>query len=116
MDRYEDSSDSAILADLGSRLERRRLDLGLTQAALAAEAGVAKRTVERVESGGSAQLDTLLRILRVLGLLDRVEGLAPAPVVSPIALLKLQGRQRKRASTRSGPNPASVPWTWAPDS
>ena len=109
-------SDSAILEELGSRLGRRRVELGLTQAALATQAGVAKRTVERVEASGSAQLETLIRILRVLGLLDRIEGLVPAQSPNPMALLKLQGRSRQRASSKRRKGPEPGPWTWAPDS
>ena len=43
-------SDAAVLLELGHRLSRRRVELELTQADLAREAGVAKRTVERVEA------------------------------------------------------------------
>ena len=44
-------ADEAILAELGKRITRRRLDLELTQAAVAEQAGIAKRTLERVEAG-----------------------------------------------------------------
>ena len=49
-------SDGAVLNLLGERLGRHRLDHNLTQADLAAAAGVSKRTVERLEAGGSTQL------------------------------------------------------------
>jgi DNA-binding XRE family transcriptional regulator len=42
-------SDETILAELGGRLAQRRIARSLSQAALAAESGVAKRTVERIE-------------------------------------------------------------------
>ena len=110
-------SDAAMLAELGARLARRRLDLSLTQAELAARAGIGKRTVERLESNGAANLGTLLRVLRVLDLLDRIDGLIPPnSTPSPIALLALRGKQRKRASSprrKSRKPPAK--WTWAPE-
>lgn len=92
-------TDEAILSELGSRLAAARLGRNLTQAALAEEAGISKRTVERMEAGAVAtQLSGFLRVCRVLGLLDRLETLIPETRVSPIALLKQQGRKRQRAS------------------
>ena len=44
-------TDDVILAELGERLSRRRIDLGLTQARVADEAGISKRTVERMRRG-----------------------------------------------------------------
>ncbi|MBI5593527.1 MAG: helix-turn-helix transcriptional regulator [Deltaproteobacteria bacterium] len=70
-------TDEAILAELGGRLAQRRLELQLTQEMLAEQAGVSKRTVERIEAGATAQMSTLIRMLRALELLDRLETLAP---------------------------------------
>jgi DNA-binding XRE family transcriptional regulator len=46
-------TDEGILRELGARLAGVRLGHNLTQAALAEQAGVSKRTVERLESGGA---------------------------------------------------------------
>jgi len=110
------SSDAAVLDELGARLARRRLDLGLTQAELAREAGVAKRTVERIEAGASAQVASLIRILRMLELLPALDALVPAPRPSPVALLETQGRRRARASGRRRRNPSAPGWTWGDES
>jgi transcriptional regulator with XRE-family HTH domain len=56
----------AVVQELGRRLARRRLDLGMTQANAAEQAGLGKRTVERIEAGGDTQLSTIIRLLRVL--------------------------------------------------
>jgi len=58
-------ADEAILAELGERITRRRLDLELTQAAVAEQPGITRRTLERIEARHSAQLSSLIRILRV---------------------------------------------------
>ena len=108
-------TDEAILRELGGRLAAARLGRNLTQAALAAEAGVSKRTVERLESGEvAARLSGFVRVCRALGIVDRLELLLPsAPVVSPIEQLKLAGRRRKRASGRRGrPAASRRKWTW----
>ena len=45
------ATDEVILGELGGRLAKIRLDRNLTQAQLATQAGVSKRTVERLEAG-----------------------------------------------------------------
>ena len=106
-------SSEAVLRELGERLTGARFALNLTQAALATQAGVAKRTVERLESGEAAtQLSGFIRVCRVLGLLERLDGLVPEPTTSPMTQLKLQGRKRQRASNRKRPLPSPKNWTW----
>ena len=57
-------TDEAIMTELGRRLSQRRLELQLTQEMLAEQAGVSKRTVERIEAGATTQTSTLIRVLR----------------------------------------------------
>ena len=52
-------TDEAILAELAGRFVQRRLELQLTQEMLAEQAGVSKRTVERVEAGATTQMSTI---------------------------------------------------------
>ncbi len=105
-------SDEAILAEIGRRLAATRLARNLTQADLAKQAGVSKRTVERLESGEvAARLSALVRVGRVLGLADQFDRLVPAPTTSPVEQLKLTRRRRKRASG-ARETPAAEPWTW----
>ena len=61
-------TDDAILAEIGARVTRYRIHLQLTQADLADRAGVSKRTVERIEAGTSAQMSSMIRVLRALDL------------------------------------------------
>jgi transcriptional regulator with XRE-family HTH domain len=111
-------SDEAILREVGSRLAAARLARNLTQAALADEAGVSKRTVERLESGEvAARLSGLVRICRALDMVDRLDALLPSPTVSPVEQLKLAGHRRKRASGRRGPATSTKrKWTWGDES
>ena len=108
-------TDEAILAELGGRLVQRRLELQFTQEMLAEQAGVSKRTVERVEAGATTQMSTMIRSLRVLELLDRLETLVPEAGLRPMDLLKLKGKARKRASGRRKPTD-ELPWKWGDES
>ncbi len=104
-------TDGAVLSELGGRLSRCRIELGLSQAKLAQQAGVSKRTVERIEAGAATQTDTLIRILRELQLLERMETLVPETGPGPMDLLKLKGKERKRAP-RKGRSPFGKQWQW----
>lgn len=105
------TSDEAVLIELGQRLARRRIDLGLTQAQAAEEAGVGKRTIERVEAGSDTQVATLVRLMRVLDLTDELNRLVPEPGPRPMDLLKLKGKERKRASSRRSRRTGDD-WRW----
>ena len=107
-------ADSVVLRELGSRLAAARVQQDLTQAQLAEQAGVSKRTLERLESGAVAtQLSTLIRVLRVLGIRDRLDSLLPVQVPSPVEQLKRKGRTRRRASGQTTTRSARrKKWTW----
>lgn len=92
-------ADGVVLAELGRRLARCRLNAGIIQAALAYEAGISKRTLERIEAGGSVQLTNFVRLLRVLGLLENLEALVPPDEPGPMDLLRMKGKRRRRASS-----------------
>ena len=111
-------TDIAALHEIGERLARRRIDAGWTQAQLAEEAGISKRTVERIEAGHSTDFVMLLRVLRVLKLLGVLDQLVPDLPQSPLTLLKGRGRLRKRVGhSRRAPDGTAAPkqpapWKW----
>ncbi len=105
-------TDPAVLAELGERLAQHRLDRNLTQAQLAQEAGVSKRTLVRLEGGESTQLTNLIRIVRALGLLSNLNAFVPPPVPSPIEQLQGEGKKRKRASPRTDSTEPQSNWVW----
>lgn len=107
-------SDEAILAEIGQRLARRRLDLRMTQAELARQAGVGRATIERLEAGHSLQMTSIVRILRVLGLMESLLSALPQTGVRPMDLVRLREQTRKRApGRRTRKATPSKPWTWA---
>ena len=106
-------SDDAILEKLGERLLQYRLNKNMTQAALAKEAGVSSRTINRVEHGQSTQLANFIRLLRSLDLSQNLDALIPEPASSPIQQMKLRGKVRKRAS--SSVKKEGKTWSWEDD-
>jgi len=108
-------ADETILAEMGERIARSRLDLQFTQADVAEQAGVSKRTVERIESGASAQMSSFIRILRVLDLLPGLEQMIPETGPSPMDLLRRKGKVRQRASKRRHSDQTDKTWSWDDD-
>ena len=107
------ATDEVILGELGGRLAKIRLERNLTQAQLAMQAGVAKRTVERLEAGTvGPQLSGFIRVCRVLDVIERFDLLVPEPVPSPVEQLKLRGHKRRRASANRQPKAPSKRWQW----
>lgn len=117
MDISGHETDAVVLAELGERLAGRRLGLELTQAYVAEQAGVSKRTLERLESGATVQLTSFIRVLRALELLGGLDALVPAPGPRPLDLLKLRGKRRQRApSARHRAEDAEgSEWQWDDD-
>ncbi|WP_018014501.1 helix-turn-helix domain-containing protein [Teredinibacter turnerae] len=93
------STDENVRRELGARLQAQRLLHNWDQESLAYEAGISQSTLYRLEKGGSVSLDALIRVLRVLGLLERLDALVPQAEMSPVAQVR-ESRQklRKRAT------------------
>lgn len=105
-------TDEAILQELGARLTARRIELQMTQAAVAKQAGLSKRTLERIEAGYPTQTSSLVRVLRVLDGLSELEGLLKHAGPRPMELLKREGKTPQRASSRRKTSVTKKPWTW----
>jgi predicted transcriptional regulator len=111
----ETTSNEEIERTIGKRLKGMRLEQNVSQAELASLAGISRKTVSSVESGGGCALSTLIRMLRALGQLAKLEELLREPDVSPINIHYGKDRQRQRASgsrVKEQPNPD---WQWGDD-
>jgi transcriptional regulator with XRE-family HTH domain len=84
------------LIELGTRIRRERIARSLKQKELAAMAAVSVDTLSALENGRPVTTQTLSRVLDALGYGEALENLLPPPVVSPIDLQKLEGKQRQR--------------------
>lgn len=93
-------SDRAVMALIGQRIQKERLNQNMTQDELAVRAGIGARTVRSLEAGRKPTVETMIRALRVLGRLGTIDAFLPEPGLSPLQLAKLQGRERQRASGR----------------
>jgi transcriptional regulator with XRE-family HTH domain len=107
---FHDTSSSAIIRALGQRLDEIRLSRNISQAELAREAGVSRSTLTRLADGQPVSLDSFVRVMQALQLADHLAALLPDPGVRPVDRVRLHGTERRRASGRRAPPPAT--WTW----
>lgn len=85
-----------IAKELGNRLRAQRMSKDISQLELALRAGISPATVSKVERTGSADFESILRIIMALDLVDELEGLfnkAPRSIAELVALEKSE-RQR----------------------
>ena len=106
----EQAADKIVLQEIGERIEQLRLNSNLIRTNLAEQAGVSRNTIERLESGDSVQLTSLIRVCRALGILSRFETVFPPSAISPVAQLRLQGKKRRRASQKRSVK--TDKWSW----
>lgn len=80
--------------------QRRRVDLGLTQADLAARAGVALGTLKRFEQSGEIALHSLLQLAEALECLDAFAAVFPARAAQSLDDLDRQNTPPRRVRKR----------------
>lgn len=96
-----------MLADLGAQAREFRLQCRMEQAELALRAGVSLRTISNLEQGRGSSLETVLRVLKALGVPEHGNYLfPPPPTIDPMQMLKrrqMPTRIRKPRKPSSGP-------------
>ena len=92
----ETLSTDELESKLGEQVRAVRLRRNLSQADLAAAAGVALGSLRNLESGSGATVATLVRVIRRLDLTDWLASLQPEVTISPMQMLKAK-RPRQRA-------------------
>ncbi|MBR4438399.1 MAG: helix-turn-helix domain-containing protein [Bacteroidales bacterium] len=97
---WTELSDTAILKKLGARLKAYRISRGMKQQELAEESGVGLSTIAKIEKGQPVSFSLFISVMRTLGLLENLDILVPEQKVSPLDLLRMQGKQVKRVRTK----------------
>jgi len=106
---FSTASSETIIDALCRRLDQIRLSRNVSQADLAAEAGVSRSTLTRLADGQPISLDSFVRVMKALKLTDHLAALLPDPAVRPVERVQFQGTERQRASRKKA-EPAE--WEW----
>ncbi len=95
------TANPTIVKEICQSLKQMRLNKNMTQAELARIAGLNRVTISRMESGRAATILTVVQVLRALDRLDILNIFRKESDISPLQLLKLDEKKRKRASRSS---------------
>lgn len=87
----------AIAREIGYRIDRIRLEQNISQKEVADKIGVTVKTYRNLIDGGG-KFESLIAVLRVLDRLELADSFIPESTFSPLELVKLNGKQRLRAS------------------
>ena len=104
-------SSSAVCKEIGQRLKRARLNANRTQKDVADRAGISVTAVQSVERG-EALLETVVSVLMALEMIEQIKNFIPEQEISPLQLVKLQGKKRRRASGSRERTPSRKPDEW----
>ncbi|MCK5201201.1 MAG: helix-turn-helix transcriptional regulator [Spirochaetales bacterium] len=109
---YQAGTDVQILITLGERIRKRRININLSQVALAEKSGISRRTVQAIEMGNSISMDKFIAILRSLDSLDELDNFISEVEISPLLLAKHKGKERKRAYRTTEVREDTGEYTW----
>ena len=97
------ASAQEVCEQIGRRLRAQRLAALLSQAELAARAGVSTGTVRTLEASGLISTDSLVRLVLALGLASNLQHLFELPLQSVAQMERADRVQRQRAPRRPPP-------------
>lgn len=107
--------DTAIPRKIGERLKKARLQQNITQHNLAQEAGVSLSSIRKIEKGEIGAFETLMRVLRTLGLLEVLQPLVNEPQPRPSEYYEMvhsAAKIRQRASATANKTEREEETSW----
>lgn len=107
---YGDENNLFILKEIGNRIKEIRISKSMTQKDLASNAGVAHSTIVRIENGEGANLENLIKIIRILGFAQNFDLLIPEQEMTPEDIF-MRKEKRKRV-TKNNSKYTENEWIW----
>ena len=101
MDDIYTLSDTQLGKLIGGKLKAIRLKRNITQQSLAEASSISLSSVKKVENGEIGSFDTLLRILRTLGMLESISALFEEEQLSPSEYYEMVNKAKKQTRKRA---------------
>lgn len=101
MDDIYTLSDTQLGKRIGEKLKAIRLKRNITQQSLAEASSISLSSVKKVENGEIGSFDTLLRILRTLGMLESISALFEEDELSPSEYYEMVNKAKKQSRKRA---------------
>lgn len=106
--RVKALTDQAIAKEIGARIQALRLKRNISVEDVAINAGISRQTVYLLLRHGRGTLPNLIAVLRAIDELERLSSLVADVLPSPIQIVRMEGKKRKRASGRRVSSDGSV--------
>jgi len=101
--RFRIQTDQVLASTVGERLQTLRLKKNISLESVAENAAISRQTLHLLLNQGKGTLINLIAVLRALGELERLSSLMEDVRPSPIQIIRMEGKKRRRASgSRSG--------------
>jgi len=94
-------SDKALLAVIGQFIKDSRLNKNKTQQQLAMASDISRSTLVKLEKGEGGNLESFIRVMRILEQLHVFQFFEIKKQISPIELARIEQAKRKRAGRQS---------------
>ncbi|MGN1211180.1 MAG: helix-turn-helix domain-containing protein [Candidatus Cryptobacteroides sp.] len=94
-------SDTQLVKRIGNKLKAIRLKRNITQQSLAEASSISLSSLKKIENGEIGTFDTLLRVLRTLGLLENIAALFEEEQMSPSEYYEMVKKAKKQTRKRA---------------
>lgn len=94
-------SDAQIVKRIGNKIKAARLKRNITQQSLAEASAISLSSLKKIENGKIGTFDSLLRILRTLGMLESISALFEEEQMSPSEYYEMVNKAKKQTRKRA---------------
>ena len=94
-------SDAQLVKRIGNKLKSVRLKRNITQQSLAEASSISVSSLKKIESGEIGTFDSLLRVLRTLGMLESIATLFEEEQMSPSEYYEMVNKSKKQTRKRA---------------
>jgi putative transcriptional regulator len=100
--RLHVQTDQVLASTVGGRLQTLRLKRNISLETVAENAAISRQTLHLLLNQGKGTLINLIAVMRALGELERLSSLLEEVRPSPLQIIQMEGKKRRRASGRRG--------------
>lgn len=100
-------TDDEIVKEISSRIKKLRIEKNISQELLSRKTGISIHTISNIENGKSFTIENLIKIMRVLDIVERIYDLIPAVENNPY-LIALNKKEKSRVSKLK----KEIDWKW----
>ena len=94
-------SDAQLTKRIGEKLKAIRLKRNITQQSLAEASSISLSSLKKIENGEIGTFDSLLRVLRTLGMLESISALFEEEQLSPSEYYEMVNKAKKHMRKRA---------------